>query len=195
MEPGITGYVETGGGRRLSFNLANDRLYEHYSGAEEPEDAVEFLGFVIEAEFENDGELMADGGPELVWVAEHCGIKYLFGSEEEPEVECIGVDCGEELSFEQVPDDRNVEIITDGGWDIPEVGGAGHSFAGPGDDLRRCPECCTINNIFVNDIRCYSCGFRWGSGGKVLDDDGDDDGAEILTDGGRPVREHEEHRT
>jgi len=142
MEPGVMGYAETDDGRRLSFNTANDRLTEHHPEAEEAEDSVEFIGVLVEAEFENHGELM-----------------------------------------------------TDGGGRISEVGGVGFAFAGPGDELRQCPECGTINNMFVNDTRCYSCGFRWGSDGKVLDDDGDDDGAEILTDGGRPVREEEEHRT
>lgn len=92
-------------------------------------------------------------------------------------------------------------MMTDGGRDIPVVSGVGFTFSGPGDELRRCPDCDTPNNMFVNDTRCYKCGYRWGSGGEVIDDgddDGshpDDEGVELITDGGCPVREHEEHRT
>lgn len=87
--------------------------------------------------------------------------------------------------YSNVKEEREAKeerLVTDGGRPIPEVCGAGFTFSGPGDELRRCPECGTANNMFVNPSECYECGREWGSGGEVMDD-GRDDGAEILKGG------------
>jgi hypothetical protein len=168
---------------------SEEALSEETHARASPEESLERYGSDDDGEDENGEEsLMTDGGSELVWFSECCGIEYRFGGEEPPEeVECVGVECGEELSFDRVPDDRDAEVITDGGErvlgegemhvpeddavvlsdggrdEIPVVSGCGISFSGPGDELRRCPECDTINNIMVNDSRCYKCGHQWGT--------------------------------
>jgi DNA-directed RNA polymerase subunit M/transcription elongation factor TFIIS/Zn finger protein HypA/HybF involved in hydrogenase expression len=189
MEPGVMGYVETDDGRRLSFNTANDRLTEHYPEAGEAEDSVEFIGVLVEAEFENDGELMTDGGSDQPHsLRENLIENGNKAMEDINRLESSCSDCGGTFPVGQLYwFNRQTFRCSDCHPDIEPVTDGGYTFGGsvPANP-ERCPDCERLVSRTVNGSRCPYC---------QRETFGDGGGVEIMADGGHPVREHEEHRT
>jgi len=225
MAEGVAGYLDVDG-RRVSFNTASDRVTEHHPEAEEAEDAVEFIGALVEAEFENDGELMTDGGSRVHPDDEGVGI---LDSENDDDSDIIdGGDDGiimtdggvknRYLMVSVLDDPAALYILSDvedGNVPMAKVGGKysrGHSTAYSEHPYPRFEMYSRIGYYLVigmdvtasefSDIvaRCMELNedelVAFGKD-MALKPPNSDSGnePEVMTDGGRPVREEEEFRT